>query len=98
MKKFSIEGVTTEVNTIECQKLSPETFLAKNDINITASCILVDFLSGEMKASLFALPCFWTFLFQDNADRKIQPVNIINTEEYKANTCINIAYKTFPST
>ena len=43
IKKFSIEGVAAEVNTIECRNLSLETFLAKNDINISASCILVDF-------------------------------------------------------
>ena len=42
IKKFSIKGVAAEANTIECRNLSLETFLAKNDINISASCILVD--------------------------------------------------------
>ena len=91
IKNFSNEGVAVEVNTIECQNLSPETFVANNDINITASCILVDFSSGEMKASLYASPFFLTFLFQDHVDRKIQPVNTINTDEYETNTCIRIA-------
>ena len=55
----------------------------------------MDFSSGETKASLYASPCFWTFIFQDHADRKIQPVNTINTDEYEANTCIRISYKAF---
>ena len=46
-----------------------------------------------MKAYLYASPCFGAFLFQDHADRKIQPVNTINTDEYEANTCIRISYK-----
>ena len=37
IKKFGFKGVAVEVNTIECQNLSPETFVANNDINITAS-------------------------------------------------------------
>ena len=48
-----------------------------------------------MKASLCASSCFWIFLFHDHSDRKIQPVNTINTDEYEANTCIRIAYKAF---
>ena len=91
IKKFSIKGVAVEVNTIECRNLSPETLIANNYINITESCIIVEFLSGEMKAYLYASPCFGAFLFQDHADRKIQPVNTINTDEYEANTCIRIA-------
>ena len=82
IKKFSIKGVAAEVNTIECRNLSPVAFLENNDINITASCILVEFSSGEMKASIYASPFFWTFLFQDHAGRKILPVNTINTDEY----------------
>ena len=95
IKNFSIEGVAVEVNTIECRNLILDTFLANNGINIMASCILVDFLSVEMKASLYSSLCFWTFLFQDHADRKIQPVNTINTDKYEANTCISISYKAF---
>ena len=93
IKKFSNEGVAAEVNTIECRNLIPETFLENNDINITATCILVDFSSGEMKASLYASLCFWKFIFQYHANREIQPVNNINTDEYEANTCIGISYK-----
>ena len=95
IEKFSIQGVATEVNTIECRNLVQETFLENNNIDIMASCILVYFLSGEMKASLCASSCFWIFLFRDPSDRKIQPVSTINTDEYEANTCIRIIYKAF---
>ena len=84
-----------EVNTVLCRNLSPETFLANNDINITASCIDIDFSSGNMKVSIFASPCFWTFLFQDSLERKVQAVNTINSDAYEANTCVRIAYKAF---
>ena len=73
----------------------PKTFLANNDINITASCTDIDFTSGSMKLFIHALPCFWTFLFQDHDLRKIQPVNTINMDEYGVNTCVRIAYKAF---
>ena len=92
IKNFSIKGVAAEVNTIECRNLVPETFLENNNIDIMASCILVYFLSGEMKASLCASSCFWIFLFHYHSDRKIQPVNTINTDEYEANACIRIIY------
>ena len=98
IKKFSIDGVTQEVNTVECGNLSPATFLQNNDINITASCILVDFSSNECVLSIHASPSFWTFLFQDHAERKIQTVNTINTQAYEATTCIRIAYKAFELT
>ena len=55
----------------------------------------MDFLSGEIKASLRASRCFGAFLFHDHADRKVQLVNTINTDEYEANTCIRISYKAF---
>ena len=55
----------------------------------------MDFLSGEIKASLRASRCFGAFLFHDHADRKVQLVNTINTDEYEANTCIGIACKAF---
>ena len=70
-------------------------FLENNDVNITAACIDVNFASGSMNATIYASPCFWTFLFQDDLDRKILPVNTVNTEMYGANTCIRIAYKAF---
>ena len=93
IEKGSVEGVPFEVNTIKCHNSSPETFLVNNDMNLTASCILVDFATGETKASIFTSPFFWTFLFQDQLDRNIQPVNTI--VKYEANTCTGIAYKAF---
>ena len=95
IKKQNIEGIGKELNTIECKNLSPRTFLENNDVNITASCIDIDFASGSMVGSIHALPCFWMFLFQDNSERMIWPANMINTDEYGANTCVRIAYKAF---
>ena len=95
IQKFNVDGVELEVNTIKCNNLSPETFLANNGVNITASCIDIDFESGNMTASIFASSCFWTFLFQDHFERKVQAVNTINGDVCGANTCVRIAYKAF---
>ena len=75
--------------------MSPNTFLRNNDINITAPCFLVDFSSGVCVVGIHALPCFWSFIFQDNSDRVIQPVNTINVGEHSRRTCVRIAYKAF---
>ena len=48
IQKFNVDGVELEVNTVKCNDLSPETFLANNDVNITASCIHIDFESGSI--------------------------------------------------
>ena len=95
IQKFNVDGVELEVNTVKCNNLSPETFLANNDVNITASCIHIDFESGSMTASIFASPCFWTFLFQDHLERKVQAVNTLNGDVYDANTCVRIVHKAF---
>ena len=42
-----IDSIDFEVNTIKCSNLSPDTFLANNDINVTACCFNVDFLSAS---------------------------------------------------
>ena len=46
IKKFAVEEVYREVNTVECDNWNPSTFLANNDVHIMASCFLVDFSSG----------------------------------------------------
>ena len=76
IKYLKVEGVPVEVNTVECDNLSPSTFLANNDLNITASCFHVNFGTADDKLfSIHASPQFWTILFQKHADRVIKPMN-----------------------
>ena len=97
IKKYPIDGISVEVNTVKCTELSPDTFLANNDVNITASCILVEYTSPEEQPVLTmrASPCFWTFLMQKLSDKIIQPVNTINIASYSATTCVRIAFKAY---
>ena len=95
IKKFAVEEVSRKVNTVECDNLNPSTFLANNDVNIMASCFLVEFSSGECVVKIRASSCFWTFMFQDHYDRKIQPVYTINIEGYEGTTCIRISFNEF---
>ena len=74
--------------------MSPATFLANNDINITASCIDVDITKDDLLA-IDASDCSKAFVFQPAADRKIQTVNTVNTEAYSATTAVRLAYKAF---
>ena len=74
--------------------MSPATFLANNDINITASCIDVDITKDDLLA-IDASDCFKAFVFQPAVDRKIQTVNTVNTEAYSATTAVCLAYKAF---
>ena len=83
----------------KCGNLSPAMFLQNNDIDITASCILVGFSSNKCVLSNHASPSFWTFLFQDHDERKIQTVSKINsTHKYEATSCIRITCKVFELT
>ena len=59
--------------------MSPATFLRNNDINITASCIDVDMTKDDL-LTIDASDCFKAFVFQPEADRKIQTVNTVNTK------------------
>ena len=97
IKYHKVNGVSLEVNTVECYNLSPSTFLANNDLNVTASCFHVDF-SAPANSNLFTIhasPQFWTLLFQKRADRVIRPMNTFNVDGYGAITCVRIAFKAF---
>ena len=89
-----IDGLEWEVNTVRCDRLSAENFLANNDINVTASCFHVDFTKDEL-FSIHASPCFWEFVFQKNTDRRITTVYSLDADKYEATTCVRIAYKAF---
>ena len=89
------DELDVDINTVKARNISPSSFLANNDINITASCLHVNFAIVE--GSLFtvhASPCFWKLVF-DISHRIIQPVNIINAGNYKLTTLVRIAYKAF---
>ena len=95
---LEVEGIELEVNTVECDNLSPATLLANNDLNITGSCIGVDFdalADGGKLFTIHASPQFWTFLFQKRADRVIKPMDTFNVDGYGATTCVRLAFKAF---
>ena len=41
IKKFEVDGLFWELNTVKCRSLSASGFLSNNDINFTASCFEV---------------------------------------------------------
>jgi hypothetical protein len=91
-----IGSISLEVNTIKCSNLSPDTFLANNDINVTACCFDVDFSSADDNlVSIHALPCFWQFIFEKSANRKLRVVKPYDTSEYEATTLVRMAFKAF---
>ena len=82
------------LNTVKCSNLNANTLLSNNDLNITATCLDVEFTRDELSV-LHASPSFWKFLFQKSSERKIETVNTINTSSYDATSCVRIAYKAF---
>ena len=89
------DELDVDINTVKAHNISSSSFLANNDINITASCLHVNFANVE--GSLFtvhASPYFWKFVF-DVSHRIIKPVNVINAGNYKLTTLVRIAYKAF---
>ena len=90
----AVDGMEWEVNTVYCNHLSEETFLANNDTNITASCLRVNVYNDSL-FTIHASPCFWAFLFQKQNERKIQPADTIRTTKYEVTHAIRIAYKAF---
>jgi len=57
-----VDGLPWEINTVQCDGLNVDSLLENNGINVTASCIHVDFTSDDL-FSFSALPAFWEFLF-----------------------------------
>ncbi len=87
IKYHKVDGLDLEINTVKCHSLSPDSFLANNDLNVTASCIHVNFAADKL-FSVHASPQFWMFLFQPCGDRTIQTVNTVNIDNYGATTAI----------
>ena len=71
---LKVEGVDNEINTVKCINLSAASFLANNDLNITASCIHVNFAADDL-FTIDASPCFWRFVFQKHTNGVIQTIN-----------------------
>ena len=83
------------LNTVKCSNLSPHSLLANNDLNITATCLDVDFSRDNQPFKIYASDCFWSFLFQKGEEREIRTVNTFNVDCYEATTCVRLAYKAF---
>lgn len=95
IKYYKVDGLALEINTVECSNLSPDTFLANNDLNVTASCFYVNFTADEL-FTIRASPQFWTLLFQSKDNRKIEPIDTFNAaEKYDATTAIRMAFKAY---
>ena len=90
----AVEGLTLEVNTVRCRNLSAKNFLQNNDINVTASCLHVDFSKDEL-FELHVAPQFWKFLFDQNVNRKVSPISRLGVQNATATTCVRIAFKGF---
>ena len=90
----AFEGLTLEVNTVRCRNLSAKNFLQNNDINVTASCLHVDFSKDEL-FELHIAPQFWKFLFDQNVNRKVSPISRLGVQNATATTCVRIAFKAF---
>ena len=84
-KKAVAEGLGLEVNTVRCCNLSAKNFLKNNDINVTASCLHVDFSKDEL-FELHVAPQFWIFLFDPNVNRKVSPISRLGIQNATATT------------
>ena len=91
----AVEGLTLEVNTVRCHNLSAKNFLKNNDINVTASCLHIDFSSKDELFELHVAPQFWKFLFDQNINRKVSPISRLGIQNATATTCVRIAFKAF---
>ena len=94
IKYTQVDEFQWEINTVKCDGLSAENFLANNDLNVTASCFHVD-MSTEKLFTVHASPCFWEFVFQEAGVRMIKTVKPFADDKYEASTCIRIAYKAY---
>ena len=58
IKYTQVDEFQWEINTVKCDGLSAENFLANNDLNVTASCFHVDMSTEKLKYRA----CFTVFL------------------------------------
>jgi hypothetical protein len=77
----------------ECENLNSATWLANNDLNITAACIHVKVIDDDVSFTAHASPCFWQLLFQPTADKKIRSADSFNCHRLGATACIRMAFK-----
>ena len=78
------------LNTVKCHNLNASTFLINIDLNVTATCPMVEF-SRDKLFSLHVSLCFWLFLLQNHSEERIQTVSTINMDSYEETTCVRIA-------
>ena len=90
-----VDGEDLEINTVKCNHLSPHTFMANNDLNVTGACFHVNFAGGD-DSKLFDIhvsPQLWTLLFSKRDERVIRAINRVGADVYDVTTCVRIAYK-----
>ena len=83
-----------ELNTVKCDDLSVDGFLANHDLNITASYFKVD-VTKDSLFTVHASTAYWHFIFEEYENRNIQPINTFGYDEYGGATCIRLAFNTF---
>jgi len=85
-----VEGVEEEVNTIQCNSISAEGFLANNDINATAICVEVLGLD-QTNIQVHSSPAFWDFFFAKGNRRVLQACR----PDVDLRTLVRLAYKSY---
>jgi hypothetical protein len=89
IEHIEVDGISKEVNTVKCLKLSGQGFLNNNGINATAVCIEVcqiEPLVVEVKVH----PSFWEFVLL-GSERVLKP----SKTDVKAHTLVRLAFKSF---
>jgi hypothetical protein len=61
IERIDVDGISEEVNTVKCLKLSGQGFLNNNDINATAVCIEVSQIE-PLVVEVKVHPSFWEFV------------------------------------
>ena len=73
---------------------SAANFLTNNDLNVTGSCMHVDFSRNDL-FSVHASASFWEFVFQKNDSRMIKTVKSFDQSKCDARTCVHMLFKAF---
>ena len=87
-------GLTFEVNTILCSNLRAKHFVNNNDVNLSASCLCVDFSKKDL-FTIHVVPQFWKFVFEKKENSKSTPISKLEVQSTSTTTYLRIAHKEF---
>ena len=62
-----VDGIDIPVNTVKCKNLSAKAFLSSNDVNVTASCLDVNYNNPDDVITIHVSPYFWQYLFSKSS-------------------------------